>query len=195
MPELPNDPLPLPQKTAIASALTHNTTDVTDTLAGLAKAVSATNKGSCGATETYRSSSLVPHKVSREVSRYPADPFDPNYVDIDTGNMRCAVAQVGPKQAAADLADMTCDMTPEERLQRERRDERNRKERERRAHRKIEKQRLTKEAELAQNAAPPAGPQGGLQPGARVCEGEQRNGTELLRDEKGKFVGSNDESS
>jgi hypothetical protein len=95
---------------------------------------------------------------------------------------------------------MTCDMTPEERLQRERRDERNRKERERRAHRKIEKQRLTKEAELAQNAAPPAGPQGGLavgkgQPGARVCEGEQRNGTELLRDEKGKFVGSNDESS
>jgi hypothetical protein len=95
-----------------------------------------------------------------------------------------------------DLADMT----PEERLQRERRDEKNRKERERRAHRKIEKQRLTKEAELAQNAAPPAGPQGGLavgkgQPGARVCEGEQRNGTELLRDEKGKFVGSNDESS
>ena len=81
------------------------TTDVTSTLAGLAKAVSATNKGSCGATETYRSSSLVPHKVSREVSRYPADPFDPNYVDIDTGNMRCAVAQVGPKQAAADLAD------------------------------------------------------------------------------------------
>ena len=51
----------------------------------------------------------------------------------------------GPK--AAKLPDDISEMTPEERLQRERRDEKNRKERERRAQIKLEKQR--REAELA----------------------------------------------
>ena len=57
-------------------------------------------------------------------------------------------------KAKAKLPD--CDiseMTPEERLLRERRDEKNRKERERRAHIKLEKQRLKAEEEMAAAAA------------------------------------------
>jgi hypothetical protein len=69
------------------------------------------------------------------------------------------VGSVAKSSGKARLPEVDlADMTPEERLQRERRDEKNRKERERRAQQKIEKQRLAKEAELAQNAAPPAGP-------------------------------------